>query len=108
MRTVKLLIPAWTAAIPKHWQLEVCFAPADTEFTNMSGSHLMALKGSFLRGSGPAVEAMFDGMVKYSQAQEVTTSAAPDAVNKERAKVKELQQELAAETAKLSTAEKAE
>ena len=102
MRVIELLIPAWTAAIPKEWtDFAVQFAPADTTFMNMAGCHLMALKGSLLQGSGLEVESLFDGMIKAGYAQEVEDST----VESEKAKIAELQAELATETAKLNAAE---
>lgn len=72
MRTVKLLLAVWTAAIPERWvDFEVQFAPADTSFSNWAGGKITALKDSLLRGSGPEVDGLFDGMIKNGWAEEV-------------------------------------
>lgn len=82
-RTVKLTIELWRASIPTRWtDFEVKFAPADTGFSNWTGQHIAALKGSELKSDNAEVLAMFDGMIKSGYAEEVEVKEAPKVIAK--------------------------
>lgn len=74
MKTIRLTIPTWTAAVPAVWQLEHAKKPADgeqEEFIHVAGTEVACVAGDSLRsGDGEALLCL-ERMVTQGFAEEV-------------------------------------